>query len=81
MAHLWVLIEGPGPSFFPLKAREVLKHSTWAWPHRIGPVWDDYWRVDLGLLLLLLRGPVLPWNPALCLWVPLGAAVAAAAAA
>ena len=80
MAHLWVSVKGPGPSFFPLQGWKVLKCSARAWPHRIGPAWDGN-RGIYRELWLLLRGPVLPWNPALCLWVPVGTAVVATAAA
>ena len=79
MSDFWVLIEGAAATFLSFQLGKELKRSARAWPHRIGPARDGN-RGIYRELWLLLRGPVLPWNPALCLWVPDGAAVTAAAA-
>ena len=76
MAHLWVTIEGLAPTLLSFKGGEVLEGSARAWPHRIGPAQDRDGRVHRELW-----GPVLPWNPALCLWVPLCCAVVVVATA
>ena len=84
MTDFWLLVKCTTASLFPLELREILKCSALTGAHRIEVTsgagvgehsrvggWSGGWDREVDCLWWRKR-MVLPWNPALCFWVPVG---------